>query len=238
MTDIKVRDMYLGPVTKSQVFDFTDRWHYSGHDGSAQYKYGLYHDGILYGVITYNLPTRDVQDSIFGPEHWRSVVHMGRLCMSDEAPHNSESRLISLSLKALEKDHPHIGAVVTYAATDAGHIGYVYQATNALYTGMGGDSAYYCAADGTRRSTKGANGWVSPDKARAKGWTVHKALPKHRYMYILGNRTQRKERLAMLRYEILPYPKGGPEIGHTTRERDPQYKQPIFDFENLGEDEV
>lgn len=222
-----VRDMYLGPVTKSQVFDFCDRWHYSGHDGSAHYKYGLYHEGILYGVITYNLPTRDVCESVFGPEAWDNVIHMGRLCMSDEAPRNSESRLISLSLKSLQENHPKVWAVVTYAALDAGHVGYVYQATNALYTGTGGDQTFYCDADGLRRSTNKVNRTL----AKAKGWTVHKGLLKHRYIYVLGNKAERRARMKMLKYEVLPYPKGDTiTAGHTTRERESQYVQPIFDF--------
>lgn len=40
-----------------------------------------------------------------------------------------------------------------------------------------------------------------------RGWTVHDGLPKHRYVYILGNKTQRRHRLGLLKYPILPYPK-------------------------------
>ena len=43
--------------------------------------------------------------------------------------------------------------------------------------------------------------------AAALGWTKHRGGPKHRYLYILGNKTQRRERMKLLRLPTLPYPK-------------------------------
>jgi hypothetical protein len=171
------------------------------------WRYGLWEGPTLLGVVSYNLPTRETCESVFGPEHFDKVWHMGRLAMADDAPRNSESRLIALSLRMIQVSHPDTWAILTYAATDRGHIGYVYQATNAIYTGTGGDSHYFTDTAGQRRSTFLDGKGVGAARAADLGWTRSEGGPKHRYLYILGSKTQRKHRRALLKLPVLPYPK-------------------------------
>lgn len=147
-------------------------------------------------------PVRD------GPEHYDRVWHMGRLVLAEDAPRNSESRLIGQSLRAIQTEHPETWAVLTYAAQSAGHVGYVYQATNAIYTGLGGDARGFSLvdADGRIYGTTGVN----KAQAAARGLTVVPEPRKHRYLYVLGNKTQRRERMKLLRLPTLPYPKEVP----------------------------
>jgi len=202
----RVRDMTVGPVTTNDVDEFARRYHYSGRGGSMLWRYGLWHDFTLWGVCVYNLPTRHVCEAIFGPDHFDRVVHMGRLAMADGSPRNSESRLIGGSLAAMTRDHPDIWAVVTYAATEVGHLGYVYQATNALYTGTGGDPIFHIDTEGNRRGTYDGR-HINRAEAERRGWTRHTGGSKHRYVYLLGSKTQRRQRRALLRLDVLPYPK-------------------------------
>jgi adenine modification enzyme len=161
----------------------------------------------LLGVVAYNLPTRSVCASMFGEEYVDNVWHMTRLVLPDAALRNSESRLIAGSLRMIEKEHANVWAVVTYAATDAGHIGYVYQATNAIYTGTGGRPTFHTDETGARRGTHLNGHYIDPERAAALGWTLRKGGIKHRYVYILGTKRQRRSRRAMLRFPSLPYPK-------------------------------
>ena len=39
-------------------------------------------------------------------------------------------------------------------------------------------------------------------------YSIEKGTVKHRYVYFLGNKTEKKEMLKMLKYPIEPYPKG------------------------------
>jgi hypothetical protein len=181
---VPVRNTVIAPASVRDVDDFCRRWHYSGTGGNAMWRWGLWAGETLLGVVAYNLPTRAVCESVFGPEHFDKVWHMGRLAMADTAPPNSESRLIAGSLRAVQSDYPHVWAVVTFAAQDAGHVGYVYQATNAIYTGTGGDSTYYIDPDGRRRGTYLDAGHVNKTAATELGWEVRDGLPKHRYIYI------------------------------------------------------
>ncbi len=201
-----VRDMTVTRVSGTDVDEFCRRWHYSNTGGSMSWRYGLWDGYTLVGVVAYNLPTMPVCESVFGPEMWDSVCHMGRLVCADEAPRNVESRLIAESLRMLKKDKPQFRAVLTFAATGEGHIGYVYQATNALYCGITTPRHYYMDQQQRRRAPKqGTN--LSIGKATELGWTVHYETGKHRYIYLLGSKTERKEAMRLLRYTPQPYPK-------------------------------
>lgn len=204
---IRVRDTVVYPASTEDVREFCRRYHYTHVGNNINWRWGLWHGPTLLGVVAYNLPTRSVCASVFGEDQLANVWHMGRLALSDNAPHNSESRLISGSLKAIHRDYPHVWAVLTYAATDAGHIGYVYQATNAVYTGEAGDPSYYIDEAGARRGTHLDGHGVTADRAAAMGWTKASGGPKHRYVYVLGSKRERRQRLKILRYPILPYPK-------------------------------
>jgi hypothetical protein len=170
-------------------------------------RWGLWHGPVLLGVVSYNLPTRSVCASVFGEQHLHHVWHMGRLILADDAPRNSESRLIGASLRAIQRARPDVWAVLSYAATDAGHIGYVYQATNAIYTGIGGETWFYVAPDGRHRATHSSGGRISAARAASMGLTRREGGVKHRYIYVLGTKRERRERLALLCYPRLPYPK-------------------------------
>jgi hypothetical protein len=204
-----VRDMTVGPVSTKDVQEFAQRYHYMGSGGSQLWRWGLWHGPVLHGVVAYNMPTRSVCETVFGAEHAEKVWHMGRLILSEESPRNSESRLIGGSLQAIERDYPHVWAVLTYAATSAGHIGTVYQATNALYTGTGGENFHWFDADGAIRSTYSSDLSRSERRERAErlGWTRRNDGVKHRYIYILGNKTQRRQRRKLMNFDVLPYPK-------------------------------
>jgi len=203
----KVRDMMVGPVSTADVREFAHRYHYTGVGNNINWRWGLWHGPVLHGIVSYNLPTRSVCEAVFGTEHFDKVWHMGRLILSENSPRNSESRLIGGSLRAIEREQPHVWAVLTFAATEVGHIGTIYQATNALYTGTGGRTEFYTDAEGRRRGTHQDGHYVPHAELAARGWTRNRGGVKHRYLYILGSKTQRRQRRALLKFDVLPYPK-------------------------------
>jgi hypothetical protein len=65
---------------------------------------------------------------------------------------------------------------------------------------------YYIDDKGQRRAPKqGKN--VSIPKALSRGWTVHYEPGKHRYVYLIGDKRERKEARSLLKFPVLPYPK-------------------------------
>ena len=201
-----VRSMVVDRVPSKDVDEFCHRWHYTNTGGNMTWNYGLWDGVTLVGVVSYNLPTMPACSAYFGQDKWDWVVHMGRLVCAEHAPRNVESRLIAASLKLLKRERPVARAVVSYAAVIQNHVGYVYQATNALYCGMTQAGKYYIDDKGQRRAPKqGKN--VSIPKALSRGWTVHYEPGKHRYVYLIGDKRERKEARSLLKFPVLPYPK-------------------------------
>jgi len=206
----KVRDMTVDVVSLSDVKEFARRYHYTGSGGNVNARWGLWHGAVLHGVIAYNLLSPRACEAIMVDAKVRNLWHMARLILSEESPRNSESRLIGGSLRAIEREYPDVWAVITYADIAHNHVGTVYQATNALYTGLGGEQVYYTDANGHRRSHRCNAGSIRRDQAEQMGLTRHVGPQKHRYIYILGSKTQRRQRHHLLKFPALPYPK--PEV--------------------------
>ncbi len=209
----KVRDMIVAPVSNSDVTEFSRRYHYTGLPGNALWRWGLWHGPVLHGVVAYNTGNRGLGASIIGEEHASKVWHMGRLMLSEDSPRNSESRLIGGSLQAIERSDHDVWAVVTFADENHGHIGTIYQATNAYYTGItdmttrSTSRKYYVNEHGEVRSFRSIRK-DAEHRGGIPGWTMKFSdKPKHRYVYILGNKSERRQRLALLKHPILPYPK-------------------------------
>ena len=121
------------------------------------------------------------------------VVELNRLAMAEGRNGNDNaSFLVSHSLKML----PNYTFVVSYADTGWGHVGYIYQACNFLYTGVS-----------AKRLDTFTNGKHS--RSRDKAETRHQTRnSKHRYIYLVGNKKEKKQMLSELKYPIQPYPKG------------------------------
>lgn len=203
-----VREMTIDRVTTAEVREFCARYHHTGHSGYDQNRWGLWYGAVLLGVVSYNNGSRSAAAAVFGEEHAAHVWHMGRLAVADRAPRNSESRLIGGSLQAIKATRPDVWAVITYADTGAGHVGYVYQATNAIYTGAA--SAHhvnYRTPDGRHVTDRPVRRSLTRVEATALGWTPVSPSPKHRYVYLLGTKNQRRHRSRILLLPSLPYPK-------------------------------
>lgn len=203
-----VSELQISKVSAADVMEFTKRYHYAGEAAAnaCSWRYGLWSGATLYGVVSYNLPTRSVCESVFGEEHHDKVWHMHRLACADNSPPLSESRLIGQSLRQIHREYG-VWAVITYADTNAGHIGTVYQATNALYTGLSAIKYYYVDEHGNHRSRYQDGNTVTPELAADRNWQRREGKPKHRYLYILGTKKQKRIRRKLLRYPVLPYPK-------------------------------
>jgi len=156
------------------------------------YAFGLYNPNLV-GVVTYGMPaSHSLCVGVCGSENQSIVLELNRLCLNDGIP-NGASKLVSESLKMLPK--PSI--VVSYADTAMGHVGYIYQATNFIFTGTTKERTDIAAEDGKHsRHHKG-----NPENRVFRS-------AKHRYIYLNGNKKDRKNLLNSLRYEIFQYPKG------------------------------
>lgn len=201
------------PMSSKEATEVIVKNHYLHRRGPASSCFGLFDDwGSLVGVITYGTPASpSLCRGIAGEDEASHVTELTRLWIADITPKNAESFLIGKSLRMLpqEKD-----IVVSFAEIRAGHVGTVYQATNWIYTGLS-DRHVEWQVDGVESSKHGRHlfdefGGVEGAKEALGDRLVRTERPrKHRYVFLRGSKSRRKELLAKLRYEAQPYPVGG-----------------------------
>jgi hypothetical protein len=211
--------MQVLPIDRADALPFLVAKHYAHRIPSISHAFGLFRAGSLIGVVTYGTPPSHTLLKGVAGEAWADkVLELNRLtCENDR---NNASFLVGRSLRLLPK--PRI--VVSYADTGVGHVGYVYQATNFVYTGL--SSAW---TDPVVRGLEHqhhatfAHG-KSNDEMREEfgdALSFRQRSRKHRYLFICANKRDRARILGDLRYKALPYPKGD-SIRHEVRVADIQ----------------
>ena len=185
--------MRVLPVKPFETYQWLLDKHYAKRVPNIMYAFGLYDGSILKGIVTYGMPASpQLCSGVCGVEYKDKVLELNRLCLL-ENNRNESSFLVSNSIKLLPK--PSI--IVSYADTAQGHIGYVYQATNFLFTGTTKERTDMASLDGKH----------SRHSLGDKSNRVNRSA-KHRYVFFHGSKTDKKILKQKLNYEILPYPKG------------------------------
>ena len=167
----------------------------------TSYAFGLYDGSNLIGVVSYGDPTgRTVLEAMTSKEYKHSILELNRLCLLKNKK-NYASFLIGNSLKLLPK--PNI--IISYADKSINHAGYIYQATNFIYCGLSEKRTDWIIK-GINKHPRGVKLTEEMKKDKSKYELVERAR-KHRYIYYLGNKKQKRDFLKQLKYTIEPYPK-------------------------------
>lgn len=166
--------------------------HYAKRMPSISYAYGLFRDDVLVGIVAYGSPaSAPLCRGVAGVENKHLVLELNRLVLKNNLP-NEASRLVGASLKMLPK--PRI--IVSYADSAQNHVGIIYQACNFYFTGTSKPRTDMAAKDGKHpRHHLG-------DRTKR----VYRSA-KHRYIYLIGSKAEKKRLKKELKYEIQKYPK-------------------------------
>jgi len=194
---------------------FMRRWHYTHTCGNIVCAHGFYVENRLSAIVSYTPPVgRHLPNSILENGIYSEFLELQRLFTHDRLPKNSESKCVSMSLKRLKQDYPKVVVVVSYADSGAGHVGYVYQATNWIYTGKASNELKIFI-DGKRvhrRSLVARYGTSGVQKLKSMGLDIRvsdERFHKHRYIFVLASsKRERKRTVRRLKVTPLPYPKG------------------------------
>ena len=174
--------------------------HYAKRTCSVSYAYGLIYDNKIVGVCTFGFPPNyNYNDGkcIFN-EIKVKTLELNRLVINT----NNEKNLLSFFVANAIKLLPKPLAIVSYADPNQNHHGYIYQATNWIYTGVSTGKKRYTFEDGSTFDIR--RGLDSKGKI-IKTETLK---PTHRYIYLHGNKMDKKKMLSDLKLTIQPYPKG------------------------------
>ena len=184
--------MNVTSIKPEQNYTWLLNRHYARRLCTISYAFGIFDNTALIGVITYGMPaSNSLCEGVCGKENKKLVIELNRLII-DSNKKNVASMLVSRSLKMLPKPL----VVVSYADTGQGHVGYIYQATNFLFTGTTKE-----------RTDMGSASGGHSRHGKASNERVNRST-KHRYIYICGNKKQKKQLVKSLKYLIEDYPKG------------------------------
>ena len=177
------------------TYDFILNKHYAKRLPSISYAYALYKDVFeLVGILTIGKPaSNSLCEGVCGVEYKNKVFELNRLFLLDNQPKNTLSFFVAKTLKMLKDDDL---ILVSYADTMMSHHGYIYQATNWIYTGL----------------TKSRTDKYTPNGKHSRHYTNDNSdlrkyrSAKHRYIYFTGK--NKKLYFSKLNYNIEKYPKG------------------------------
>lgn len=196
------QDYAVREIPSFQTHAWLLRKHYAHRIPSISYAFGLF-DGkqIMQGVCTFGYPPNyEYNDGHCVFKTFRCMVlELNRLCVSEGLPVNKLSFFVARCLKLLPIRPL---CIVSYSDPNWGHHGYIYQATNFLYTGQSTPRTEYEFENGVRFDIRRG--------IDRKGRIVseRELLPTHRYLKFLGAKKEIRTMTQDLKWAILPYPKG------------------------------
>lgn len=236
----------VAPLDDRTAKVYVERHHYTASYVASRLRYGLWdRRGALLGVAVLSVPVRrEVLTQPFPElEPFRESLELGRFVLADAVPGNGESWFLGQVFRLAGREG--VRGVVSFsdpvARRDAtgrlvfpGHIGVIYQASNALYAGRGTARTVLLLPDGRAVNERALAKLRALDTGHAyveellrafgapprRGADPNEWLPRallaagvrrlrhpgnHRYLFRLGDRAARRSvRIALPR---LPYPR-------------------------------
>ena len=227
---------------------FIERYHYAGTYVAAVRRFALHAPGgRLAGVAVFSVPTNDLALRPL-PGSPRESLELGRFVLTDDVAFNGETWFLRPCLDALRREgwvgiisfsDPEPRTTASGKLIFKGHVGQIYQASNAIYLGRGTPRTQHLLPDGTAFNDRAAQkirarerGWVAaaevlvkhgapppPERGDLRSWLAN-ALKRvtrtrrhhgnHKYVFPLHTAARREVRRAV--GDPLPYPRFQPEL--------------------------
>lgn len=191
-------------------------FHYSKtFPDSTIFSFGAYLNGKLIGVVCYGMGgCKEQYTAIFPNIENGTYLELTRLWVAYQMPKNSESKIISMSLKQLPSQYK---VILSFADEGQGHCGIIYQATNWIYLGCNNGNSIYVDENGVSKHTHLITIYRQrhPELKNLSREEILNRLGlkratsgrKHRYLFLRGNKKEKASMLAIVKDKILPYPK-------------------------------
>jgi len=134
----RAKEIIIKVITSKIANDFVKKHHYSKKVvPNSTLHFGCFLDDRLHGVMSYG-PSINKKGTIKLVENtgWNEFIELNRMAFDDYLPKNSESRCISVSLKLIKKQAPHIKWVISFADGTKCGDGTIYRASGFLLVGI------------------------------------------------------------------------------------------------------
>jgi hypothetical protein len=205
------KDIKILPISSSDANAIVKKIHYSSKVvPNSQLHFGVFLNNRLEGAMQFG-PSMDKRKTLnlVKDTGWNGFLELNRMAFSDKLPKNSESRAISIAIRLIKKNYPHIEWIISFAdGTQCGD-GTIYRASGFLLTGIRENKTILKMPDGSIVADKtlnnpnhlGLNGKSGTSIAKENG---AKPLEGYQLRYVYFINEKAKERLTV---PILPFSK-------------------------------
>lgn len=206
------RHYEVAPIAEAEARRFVSTHHYSRAYPASRLRYGLYeHTGLLVGAAVLSVPVRAAVLTTPFPQlaPYRESLELGRFVLLDRVPANAESWFLGQLFRLAAADG--IRGLVSFSDPVArcredgslifpGHVGTIYQATNAYYLGRSRARTLSLRPDGTVVNERSLAKLASGERghayvARSIDGAQLRPLAHggcHRYVFVLGQPAERR----------------------------------------------
>ena len=229
-------NIMLRLLNKYEAAQFVSTRHYSAvMPRLTKYYFGYYIKDKLVGVITFGWGTRPKHtiQKLFPSLDTKDYYEIGKMCLDDSLPKNSESQLLSKSIDWLKKN-TNIKYLFTWADGIVGKPGYVYQAANFLYGGFSitdtyvsksGEKIHPRTIQGQLPNKEGLKYGHRPNPKQLKQLGLSRVKGKQfRYIYPMSKKYRKYLKKSTVKWST-NYPKHKDLIWHIKKPGEKDYKE-------------
>ena len=126
----RAKEIIVKVIPAKIANEFVKQHHYSGKVvPNSTLHFGCFLDGKLHGVMSYgnSMDKYKVSQAVKNTG-WNEFIELNRMAFDDYLPKNSESRCISISIRLIKKNAPHIKWIVSFADGSQCGDGSIYRA--------------------------------------------------------------------------------------------------------------
>ena len=214
--DEKPKNLKVKKVDANFVRQFVASYHYSHvmPDNAFECYAGFYGDKLAGVVVFGNGANNQTFTALIPDMELKNCRELTRLWSPDGMPQNTESKLISESIKLLPKE---VYLIVSFADPGHGHQGTIYQATNFYYCGMSTSSQMLINSKGEKFHVRTIGSYkrrhpelrtlTNKEIMEKFKWTYTESSGKHRYVFLRGESWIKNLMLNQIKEKIKDYPK-------------------------------
>ena len=127
----RAKEIIVKVIPAKIANEFVKKHHYSGkYARSTILSMGCFLDNKLHGVLSYggSVNKRALLSLVENAE-WNDFVELNRMAFDDYLPKNSESRCLSIAIKLIKKNSPHIKWLLSFSDGTQSGDGTIYRAS-------------------------------------------------------------------------------------------------------------
>tara|TARA_Y100001973_G_scaffold65237_1_gene95408 strand:- start:114 stop:746 length:633 start_codon:yes stop_codon:yes gene_type:complete len=193
----RAKEIIIKVIPTEVANDFVKKHHYSGKVCmNSQLHFGCFLDKKLGGVMSYGCPIdKRKVIGLVKDTKWNGFLELNRMAFSELLPKYSESRCISISVKLLKKNAPHIKWILSFAdGTQCGD-GTIYRASGFKLIGIKKNTTIYRLKNGETIAKHGTSKRDFAGSERLSGYQL-------KYIYFI-DKTKEKD----LTVPVIPFSK-------------------------------